>query len=44
MCASSDNFGQVKRIMKGKKNSPSWQRFVRLAVMCILGFAFITFY
>lgn len=42
--ASSDYFGQVKRVMKGKENSPSWLRSVRLAVMCILGFAFITFY
>lgn len=39
-----DYFGQVKRLMKGKENSPSWQSSLRLAVMCILGFAFITFY
>lgn len=27
VCASrrSDYFGQVKRVMKGKENSPSWQ-------------------
>lgn len=46
VCASrrSDYFGQVKRVMKGKENSPSWQSSGWLAVMCILGFAFITFY